>query len=197
MTSQRFDTIDQARAFAAEHYPGAESLPALSALLTDTDLALHRPTGTVVQVSDCRDELDRHASVTVFPAKDLTEQPAMYEAISAVIQFARQEGSESWAQAAADEAADLILGALEAELRDRLPNPDRRQGFLHDRLVERMRPLREQLLVLEAIEVRYLRRQLQGLEPDEREKLLATFHLERDEYEDMLVTDHRRFGTLT
>jgi hypothetical protein len=133
----------------------------------------------------------------VFPAEDLTAQPAMYEVLSAAIESARLEDAEARARAAADEAANLVLDAIEAKLRDRSPNPVQRQEHLRDRLIERMRPLQEQLLVLEAIQVRYLRRELQDLEPDEREKLLDTFYLERDEYEDMLVTDHRRFGTLT
>lgn len=197
MTTERFATIGEARAWAADHYPGAEALPALSVLFSDSELVLHRPTGTVLQITDSRDELDLHAAVTAIPAAFLAEQEPVYEIVGAALEFARFENPPGQARAAVDELADVFLDALASEHNDATTDPDRIRGFTHDRLMRRMRPLREQLLVLETIQLRFLRRHLGAFDVNERQKLLDSLHLNEDDFEAMAIADHRRFGTLT
>lgn len=194
----RYETIEAATAAVMSAYPKSELMPALTAVFgIGTAVYYDDQARVLTMVTDFDDEMDPFIGVESFPATDLATAQVLHEFFGGGIDS--QWGADNAEiLAGMEELVGLYLDGQTAALREKGIEPERFDYEINARLFFETGRLQERLALLEAVRVRHLRRALkQQATLEDKERFLKTVYLKPEEMEQMLIDDHRRFGTIT
>ncbi|WP_335989942.1 hypothetical protein [Glycomyces sp. MUSA5-2] len=197
MTETTYPTADAARAAAVQDFPDALEEPDLSAFFGGRTRVLYDAGSHTVLLVDTgnADGSPGECVVETIAGHELPGHPAFYETL--------EGGVSHWWGADNTET----LAVLEAMTRIYIA-AQRTRGFVHgptgDAAIDVRLPLeqiidrlRQQLVVWEAVQTRFLRAEFAAAAADGKlEHRAEELRVSRSDWIDMIAADRRRFGTL-
>jgi hypothetical protein len=198
LMKDRYETIEAATAAVMSAYPRSELMPALTAACgTGTTVYYDDEAHILSIITDFDDEMDPFIGVEAYRATDLATAQVMHEFFGGGI--VSQWGADNTEELAGmDELVGIYVDGQVAALRERGVEPERFDYEINSALFSEIGRLQERLALLESVRVRHLRRALaRKATIEDKERFLKTLYLTTEEVEEMLIDDHRRFGTIT